>query len=333
MLLQKIIITAIAVFALMVTVSCNTGMHMAGNKLPGYIEISFDNGIKKIALSSGNVKEIIKRKSDFSIGSFDVSPDGKKRVFATRIGRKSGLVLYSTEKDMKTVVRRKFVGYPSFSPDGNTIAYLFQKKERVRKYWFTDSYLYTVNVDGSTDKKVSETSVFYYHRPSWFPDGRRLAVGTRDFTIRIIDLDKGTEKKIIDFGSAPTVSNDGKTIAYLSKDTDEATKKKIVDYKNITYKEYKETVLDKHERDEEMWELSKLFIKNSIYLYDVSTKESRKLTEEITVEMPVVWSPDDKYLIYNDRRGISDEIFAVEIETGKRFKVTSEHGRVMVWRK
>lgn len=221
--------------------------------------------------------------------------------------------------------------YPSFSPDGKIIAYLFYKYEKEPKNWIDDSYLYLTKTDGSSDRQVSGLS-YFIGKPSWFPDSRRLAIASKDYKVYIVNTETGEERKIIDFGIAPTISHDGKRIAYLSKDVDDSIKKKMIEYQLMSRKEYEETWMKKEDKREEM-EFSKLFLTNAIYLYDVDTGQSKKISDEGWIAQPAVWSPDDKYLVYNDRRAVVNDIFVLDVKTGEKEQLKGKHGRVMVWRR
>lgn len=302
-----------------------------GEKLSGYIEIIFDMGIKRVNLSTGKIEDIIQKNIDIPVSEFDIAPNGRDRVFClSRLENDSKLIIYSNSKNIRTIVSKNFVSNPAYSPDGNIIAYLYSEYKTNPENWVEDWYLHIIKPDGSMDRKISGIPLCR-DRPSWFPDNKRIAVGTKNLNIYIIDIEKGTEQKIIDFGRAPTVSCDGQKIAYLSKNIDAITKKRMIDRKNITTKEYEETVLGKDNRKNEMRELAKLFNQYSVYLFEIATGEQKKITEELIIERPVVWSPDNKYLIYTDERWLGHDIYAIDIKTGKKVKATSERGEVMIW--
>lgn len=334
--MKKTTYTLIAVIGVMLPlISANMAKEKGLMKnLSGYIEIVSNWGIQRIFLPSGKQEKIFKEHVNYPVAAFDVSPDGKDRVLevAQRLNEPDRIVMCSSDKKKKTIVSRNFVRNPSFSPDGRTIAYLFSEYNPERETWSEYWYLYTVRTDGSMDKRTSNILVDRY-KPSWFPDGQRLAVSTKDLEIIIIDIATGEGEKIIDFGKAPAVSHDGKKIAYLSNDVDDSIKKKLMDYRNISKKEYENIMAEKGERLKESVALGQYIIKHSIYIYDMDTRESKKLTEIVWVEEPPAWSPDDKYLIYNDRRMVSDDIYVLDVGTGEKEKIPSVVGRVMVWRK
>jgi len=313
------------------------------NKLSGYIESWSDYSIRRIDLATGKSEEIFRKNQNINIGNyliyFDISPDGKERVLATTGSVSTGckddsdnptkLLIYTDDKKLTTIMNKAFVGYPSFSPDGKFIAYLFSQYEKEKKNWVGDQYLYLISSDGSSDKQVSKISCDI-HKPSWFPDGKKLAVGSKNLDICIIDIRTGTEKRIIDFGMAPSVSHDGKKIVYMSKEVDASVKTSMVGYQKITMKEYKDTYMNKKDKQKEM-ELATLFQKFSIFIYDVASGKSKKLTDELFVSQsdPLIWSPDDKYILYTDRKWEGLNIYALNIETAEKQKVT--YGIAMGW--
>lgn len=303
------------------------------DKLSGHIEIVFDGSIQRIDLPSGQMKEIFAKNLNYYVISFDISLDGKERVLATSgdIGNPTRFVTLSKGNQLKTLLSKIFISSPSISPDGKSLAYLFHKYEREPKNWIGDLFLYLIKTDGSSDKKISKLS-YRQDKPSWFPDGKRLAVGSKDLSIYIVDIETGLEQKIIDFGTAPAVSHDGKRIAYLSKEIDDSVKKKMIDFQNLSRKEYHETFMKKEDKREEL-EFAKLFLHYSIFLYDLETKQSKKITDELAIEQSVIWSPNDKYLLYNDETWYGNDIFVLDIATGEKEKIDDLHGRIMGWRK
>jgi hypothetical protein len=122
-----------------------------------------------------------------------------------------------------------------------------------------------------------------------------------------------------------------KTIAYLSKEADAALKKKILDYRRMTVDEYERLEKERGDGFKEIEETSKALLHYGIYLYDLKSETSRKLTEELPIDLSVVWSPDDKYLLYNDEKFLGHDIHVLDIHTGKREKIASVNGALMAW--
>jgi Tol biopolymer transport system component len=305
------------------------------SELKGYVETVSDFGIRKISFPQITSKEIFKKRTDYFVYAFDTSPDGKNRVLAVEgVGYNlQRLVMYLSNNEMKTILSREIILGPNFSPDGSNIAYLSSADKTVGKgkKLNKDLFVYTIKPDGSSNRCDSNLPLDRF-RTSWFPDGERLAASTNDLKIYIINTKNSEAKEIIDFGEAPAISHDGKKIAYLSNDVDASIKKKIIDYRNITEKEYQNIIAEKGTRQKELIELDQYSLKHSIYMYDVVTGKSKKLTEAVWIEQPVIWSPDDKYLLYNDRAYVSDDIYVVDLQTGQKKKITAETGTVMVWK-
>ena len=124
---------------------------------------------------------------------FDMSQNGKDRVLGI-MGFKDlppRFIMCSNGKELKTILSKKSITKPSFSPDGENIAYLSCPYDRATKVLgYDDCYLFLVKPDGSSDRKVLDTPLMPY-KPSWFPDGKRLVVTTRNFDVYIVNIESG----------------------------------------------------------------------------------------------------------------------------------------------
>jgi Tol biopolymer transport system component len=302
-------------------------------KLTGNIEIVSDFGIKRIYYPSRHIESVFPKQLNYLIHSFDLSKKSKNRILAVSgAGNKpERLVMLLNNGSLYNVLSKNFVRHPSFSPVDERIGYITSKPTNNKeKAWFSDWYLHIINTDGSDNRQVSKISNSNC-KPSWFPDGKKLVVGSKDLNIYILDINNGKEQKIISFGTCPTISNNGKWIAYLSNDVSETTRKRIIQHTKITETEYENIQEEKGKRQEELSEIELYFIKHSIYLYNIETGVTKKLSKELWVEQAPIWSPDDKYLLFNTREYVANEIYIINIETGKKDKISSENGRIMVW--
>lgn len=335
--LLYIVATSLILFIFLTKLNATNSKRLI-NGLSGYIEIVSNWNIERINLPSCKTVQVIV-KPNYIINDFDVSLSGENRVIAVSgDGTLVKLIMYTNNEDIRTILTKRIIKKPAISPDGKAIAYLVEnerehnKAARLREDWFDDWYLYLVSPNGSNDRLVSN-SPWAHFKPSWFPDGKQLAISTKDLKIYMLDSVTADLKKIIDFGYAPAVSHDGKKIAYLSHDVNESIKKKIIEHSKITVGEYEAIVASRGKRHEELFEIETYLIKHAIYIYNIDTGENKKMTEEFWIEEPVIWSPDDKSLIYNDRRAVANDIFVLDVKSGDKEQLQGKHGRVMVWRK
>lgn len=302
------------------------------DKLTGFIEAAFAGGVKRINLPDLREFQIIER--TFRVESFDLASTGANRIIA--VAQKGNdperLIMYSPNGSIKTVLGRNFVRFPTFSQDGKKIAYLFGDQSQVANKANIDWYLYVINSDGTGDKRVSSIALQLY-RPSWFPDGNRIVVTTKDYKIALINVESGKISKIIDFGVGPVLSHNGDRIAFLTNNLDDATKQKLIDQQSISKKEEIEILNEKGKRLEERLELGKYISKHYIRIFELSSGRSRKVSDAEWIDGTPVWSPDDEYIAYSDDADVGEKIRVVNIRTGREEKLKGKQGKVMLWRK
>lgn len=315
-------ISIVSLFAfVLVTVANALGIRNIDNKLTGYIEVLVDNNnIRRIDLVTGKTQDILSHESGNYLYRFDTSHSGKEKVIETD----KGLCVYTEDnkKLTKLIEKNTSTSAPSFSPDGTFIAYLSTKYEEQHKYRIDDRYLYIIRSDRSSDRQVFSLSC-ENQKPSWFPNGEKIAVSSKDFGIYIIDINTGNSKRIIDFGAAPSVSHDGKKIIYLSKEVDDSVKSKMINYQLISMKDYQDKYINKNHKKEE-GQLATLFYSYSIYIYDIDSGKSKKMSDEIYIKpfSSLIWSPDDKYILYTDNKYEHHNVYILNIETMNKVKIT-----------
>jgi dipeptidyl aminopeptidase/acylaminoacyl peptidase len=73
--------------------------------------------------------------------------------------------------------------------------------------------LYVHDVSGGDPRRVVDAGLAHASTPSWFPDDARIAYGTVDGQIEIVDLGSETRTAITD-GESPAVSVDGDRVAF-----------------------------------------------------------------------------------------------------------------------
>jgi Tol biopolymer transport system component len=156
------------------------------------------DGISVVAASGGTPTLAV---DDFATLDPDVSPDGKRLVYAI-----NGGTLQLVDLTDPTMAKDLTVHgtSPRFSPDGKTIA--FQSDEMIQLMDLETFMVKDVSIDGGT----------YLASVDWFPDGKRLGI-TSDKGIEIVTLDSPPTRKMVheEFAAKDIdVSPDGKSIAY-----------------------------------------------------------------------------------------------------------------------
>ena len=167
----------------------------------------------------------------YPTGGVSVSPDGKKVLF---VGHYTGFLAKSTggvtakppdelshifvvptEGGEVTEVASGFdyVSYPCWSPDGKQIAFLGRGN------------IHIMPAGGGQPRKLTSESDNVAAAPiAWSPDGRYLAYQTRDNTARLLPLEGGASRLLVEGlrGYRPhsglAWSPDGKELAYATRD-------------------------------------------------------------------------------------------------------------------
>ncbi|HEU4888541.1 MAG TPA: S9 family peptidase [Thermoanaerobaculia bacterium] len=168
------------------------------------------------------------------------------------------------------------VSAPRWSPDGKQIAYVLTKADLTKPISAYDSDLWLIDADGKNDRRLTFANGADF-RPRWSPDGTRLAFlsdrGGRN-AIYLLDA-RGGEAKAVTTEPTPVRefewSPDGKQIAFTR--IDEATgegEPRVVD----------ENVRQLH-----------------LYVVDVESGKSRKLTSDKLTTFNFDWSPDGSEIV------------------------------------
>jgi len=171
----------------------------------------------------------------------------------------------------------------AFSPDGNRLA-VFAKREKGRALMLFD-------VLGRKLERVIEMEVEQQNSPAFSPDGRQVAFsGNRGgrFDIFLLDLESGAVTNLTDdelYDGAPVFSPDGRGIVYSA------------------------TVGHDHAQ---------------LFRFDLADPGTRyQLTSGEWSDRDAVFSSDGKWIVFtSDRTGI-DNIWALELETGRNVQVTN----------
>ena len=106
---------------------------------------------------------------------------------------------------------------PDLSPDGTKIVYCSLRDNIY-------SQIYTMNVDGSDQKRITTIKTGDACGPVWSRDGKKIAFyafaltnPSRNPEIWVMEPDGSNQKRLTDHGLDPTWSPDGRQIAFASK--------------------------------------------------------------------------------------------------------------------
>ncbi|MDP4280900.1 MAG: PDZ domain-containing protein [Bacteroidota bacterium] len=148
-----------------------------------------------------------------NIHSANISPSGARAVFETR----GDIVTVPAEKgDPRNLTNTPgvFERYPSWSPDGNKIAWLSDESGEYKLF------VAGQNGEGESKTYALDGKGFYYN-PIWSPDHKMIAYTDNGFNLYYIDLASGKTKKIATepvydiFGAmTPDWSPDSRWIAF-----------------------------------------------------------------------------------------------------------------------
>ena len=164
------------------------------------VNINFDN--PNLIPYFKNVKE--------NIGSFNISPSGKRAIFDARgdiysVPAEHGVIINLTNSQG---VRDQ---YPAWSPDGKFICYVSDASGEYELYLLE-------NKKGATPKQLTSGSKAWKYPPVWSPDSKYISFSDRNMKLWLLEVKSGkltevntaTLNEIRDYSFSP----DSKWIAY-----------------------------------------------------------------------------------------------------------------------
>ena len=206
---------------------------------------------------------------------------------------------------------RGWDGSPSWSPDGNRIAFTSKRDGHVIGGHPTDD-IYVMDADGRNQQNITNNPS-YDTSPSWSPDGKRIAFdsnrdGRFNWEIYVINADGRNLQRLTnnpDDGGHPddrypSWSPDGNRIVFSARREGHVENKFAVTYE--------------------------------IYVMDVDGGNQQRLTNNRNNELLPVWSPDGKRIAFvSDRKGEwqNFEIYAMDADGGNQQRLTNN--RIFDW--
>ena len=232
--------------------------------------------------------------------------------------------------------------YPTWSPDGTRIAFVFDKKNRD---W--NRQIYVMDADGSNQRNLSKNG-FDEWGPSWSPDGKRIAFvsnrkGPFDMEIYVMDADGGNQRNLSnnpDYDTHPSWSPDGKRIAFISDrkgdfenfdiyvmDADGGNQrrrtKNLHDDRAPSWSPDGERIVFSARRDGHM--ADKWGLTYEIYVMDADGGNEQRLTENGVYEGQPSWSPDGERIVFSSFRDGNAEIYMMDADGGNPQNLTNNH--------
>ncbi len=247
-------------------------------------------GSKEVFVSDYDGSEIRTVTANGGLNKFPVwSPDNSKLAFVTNLPGRSVWQLWVQDLSGGRAVLPTPSGYvssPSFSPDGNWIAFSSRSARAV------DSDIYVAAPDGSGARNVTnhpgiDTS------PAWSPTSRQIAfVSDRSGTPQIwtMDADGTNARRLVNEGGhcdSPSWSPDGRFIVYS-------------------------------------WQAPRQY-KHDIFVAEAATGRVYQLTSGRGSNEAPDWSPDGRHIVFQSDRTGSNQVFIMNAD-GKNLKQITAYG-------
>jgi eukaryotic-like serine/threonine-protein kinase len=171
---------------------------------------------------------------------------------------------------------------PTWSPDGRYVAFIRDGPAGTAAY-------YVVPALGGAERKIAERNgPWHFGRcMDWSPDGKSLVAADRmtpedsRYSILLLAIEDGQRKAIVSqpdqFVSAPTLSPDGRTVAYVQ---------------------------------------GAGFLTGDIYVVPVSGGRPRRVTSDGRFLLGLAWTPDGKGIVFSSNRGGLFRLWRIGVSGG-----------------
>ncbi len=129
-----------------------------------------------------------------------------------------------TRQSLAPLKPQTFAGSPVVSPDGKQIVYSLNDTVKATEKRDNGTDLYLIGADGQNSRLLVDHGQVgsWLGEPAWTPDGKSVYFTRRDAhgaeTIERADVATGKTQVVMQDAATPTISPDGKRIAYLKTD-------------------------------------------------------------------------------------------------------------------
>ncbi len=229
-------------------------------------------------------------------------------------------------------LRLRSVGAVRFSPDGSKIAYTVTNNDGPGGPY---SQLWLVETATGNSTRVGDATS-RGSQPVWSPDGRSIAYmgstsgrsglivarGNGTSPSWIADVADTNSSALTNTGRTIAWSPDSKTIAYVHATPGPETKDASGDPMVITRFLYKPTLTEGNTRFNDNRRLH-------IFLLDVATGRSRQLTDGVSDEHSIDWSPQGDEIVFVSNREpdadqfFNNDLFTVRVADGTTRRLTA----------
>lgn len=213
----------------------------------------------------------------------------------------------------RDTVRVNTVGAPRLSPDGQWVLYTLTSRDMQDEDLESTTHVWRVRVDGSNNHQITRGDKDA-RSPTWSPDGQTIAFLSErgeapDPTTQVhfIRADGGEAWQVTDHPESVRsflFSPDGRKLLVTAQDG------------------LSEEEQEKRDRKDDAEVLEEMFQMVHLWVHDVETDESTRLTEGTFTAASPAWSPDSRWLAYERRPtptandGWRSDIWLVEVDTG-----------------
>lgn len=195
--------------------------------------------------------------------------------------------------------------FAKFSPDGKMIAFTAQ--------YDGNSEVYLISSEGGEPKRLTYTATLERDDVGdrmgpnnivmgWTPDGKYILYRTRAFTfndftgqLMMVPVEGGLSKKVpLKNGGFASFSPDGKKLAY-----------------NYIFREFR------------AWKRYEGGMADDIRVFDLESKESRKITDNPNQDLFPMWSPDGQSLFYASDRDSHMNLYRFDFKNNQTTQLTN----------